>query len=346
MNKRIKRIALVCIASGVLQAILILYKHLIGYVPLTGLAHFFVIWLNATFFTALMLALILSIDLTIITALDSRWSWQMSIGKRLITETGVTIAAGIFIGSLLTLIAQLLWGYEQPLAQVYLINATIGLIANLVLMAILEAIRFFRQHQDSLLRTQVLERENIRLRFETLKKQLDPHFLFNSLNVLSSLIKNDRDKAQQFIDEFSTVYRYILDVIDKPVVTVQNELDFVASYSYLQQIRFGQAIEIRYSVDDSILQRWIPPLAVQCLLENAFKHNIATPEQPLLIRIESRDNRLLVINRLQLKDRSETGRGMGLENLKNRYLLLGEPSPDVVLTGSDYIVGLPLIEAD
>jgi LytS/YehU family sensor histidine kinase len=211
-------------------------------------------------------------------------------------------------------------------------------------VSVLEAILFYKQSQESRLKTEILERENIGMRFETLKKQLDPHFLFNSLNVLSSLIQKDRKKAQEFIDEFSHVYRYTLEVIDKPVVTVEQEMDYAQSYLFLQKIRFGSAVMIEVDIDEQNRDKLLPPLAVQILLENAFKHNIATESNPLQIRIYTRNDQLIVVNSRQ--KRQGVGKGMGFENLKNRYNLITNRLPEVMMTQDEYIVKIPILEAE
>ena len=138
-------------------------------------------------------------------------------------------------------------------------------------------------------RAEVLERENADIRFAILKTQLNPHFLFNSLNVLSSLIGKDAGRAQHFVDEFSAVYRYILEVIDLPVVELRRELEFARSYLYLQSIRFADGIEVDVDIRSDQLDLYVPPLALQTVIENAFKHNRASADAPLHLRIAGKD---------------------------------------------------------
>jgi len=179
-----------------------------------------------------------------------------------------------------------------------------------------------------------------------LKSQLNPHFLFNSLNVLSSLIKKDSDKAQNFVDEFSSVYRYTLDVIEKPVVELKEELDFAKSYLFLQKIRFDNAVDLEIKVDASKLNYFVPPLAVQTLLENAFKHNRASVDNPLNIRIYDEDNLLVIVNNLQPKIKGPDSKGVGLNNLNKRYELLGEEHPHFSVTEKEYVAKIPLIKPE
>jgi two-component system, LytTR family, sensor kinase len=191
--------------------------------------------------------------------------------------------------------------YEDGLLKNIINNSLITSVLNIIIITVIEAIVWFKRSQQSLVKAEKLERENSQIRFETLKSQLNPHFLFNSLNVLSSLIKKDSDKAQNFVDEFSSVYRYTLDVIEKPVVELREELDFAKSFLFLQKIRFDNAVDMEINVDASKLNYLVPPLAVQTLLENAFKHNKATAESPLNIKIYNENDSLLVVNNLQPK---------------------------------------------
>ncbi|MDZ7764488.1 MAG: histidine kinase [Melioribacteraceae bacterium] len=142
---------------------------------------------------------------------------------------------------------------------------------------------------------QILEKENAEIRFETLKGQLNPHFLFNSLNVLSSLIGKDAEKAREFVDEFSMVYRYTLDVIDNQVVELSEEMSFVKAFLYLQKIRFDDAMMYDVNIDAEKLNRLVPPLALQTLLENCFKHNRASEDSPLRIKIYDDKNYIVVV---------------------------------------------------
>ncbi|MDZ7725909.1 MAG: histidine kinase [candidate division KSB1 bacterium] len=323
-----------------------MYKHLSGYVVLTGWTQFALTWLTGTGLTVLVMSVILLTDLKIIQSLNTRLNWSQHVLLRISTETAAAMLSGAFFGALFTAISETLFGYTEPLGEVFLYNALIGAVTNLIMIAVLESVLFYKQHQEEKLRAETLERENLGMRFELLKRQLDPHFLFNSLNVLSSLINRDTATAQDFVDEFSAIYRYTLDVIDEPLVTVERELDFIRSYMFLQQQRFGSAVRLSIEADENAMHSLLPPLAVQVLVENALKHNIVTDEQPLTIRIVSRDNTLLVVNTLQRKSGSSSGKQIGFENLKHRYHLIAGKLPEVMITEQDYQVNLPLIEPD
>jgi LytS/YehU family sensor histidine kinase len=149
-----------------------------------------------------------------------------------------------------------------------------------------------------------------------------------------------------FISEFSLVYRYILDVIDKYVVSVEEELNFTKSYFTLQKIRFSDNIELKINLDNTILESVLPPLSFQLLVENAIKHNAISKEQKLLISIGVEENFIVVKNNLIPKISKSDSKGIGLKNLKKRYEFTAEESPIILLTGEEFIVKLPIMESE
>jgi LytS/YehU family sensor histidine kinase len=286
------------------------------------------------------------LDLQIINRLDRIFPLPEKLLPRIPTEFFLAVIAGIIIGSSVTVIAGTLMPYADGLLTNIINNSLITSVLNIIIITVIEAIVWFKRSQQSLVKAEKLERENSQIRFETLKSQLNPHFLFNSLNVLSSLIKKDSEKAQSFIDEFSSVYRYTLDVIEKPVVELREEINFAKSYLFLQKIRFENAIDMEIKVDASKLNYFVPPLAVQTLLENTFKHNKATTDNPLNIKIYNESDLLLVVNNLQPKFKGFDSKGVGLNNLRKRYELLGDELPQFSVTEKAYIAKIPLIKSE
>jgi len=193
--------------------------------------------------------------------------------------------------------------------------------------------------------TQLLkvQKENLQSQFEVLKQQMNPHFLFNSLNVLSSLISRDVNKSQQFIDEFSHIYRYVLETIEKPVVTLNRELGFVRSYMFLQQIRYGENLNFNISIPSSILNLYMPPLSLQMVLENAIKHNVITSAAPLTISITANADLLEVCNNINPRAEQPEGTGTGLKNLSARYDLLIQKKPQIDEASGVFSAKLPLL---
>lgn len=196
--------------------------------------------------------------------------------------------------------------------------------------------------------TQLLkvQKENLQSQFEVLKSQINPHFMFNSLNVLSGLMSKDIGKAQQFIDEFSHIYRYVLETLEQPVVTLEKELDFMRSYLFLQQIRHGNDLSWSVKIPSALLKWVLPPLSLQVVLENAIKHNIVNESKPLKIDIFSEETSLIVRNNIQPKISAVASTGLGLKNLVKRYGLISKFEPVFFVETGYYVAKLPLIETE
>jgi len=188
------------------------------------------------------------------------------------------------------------------------------------------------------------ERENIRSRFEALKNQVNPHFLFNSLNALSTLVHEDADLAESFILKLTRIYRYVLDLNDRTLIPLEDELGFIDNYLFLQQIRFGNNLRLYRQVDREALRKKVPPLSLQLLVENAIKHNVISAENALTIelRVEEGDV-LLVKNNLQKRLRKVESTGLGLKNLRSRYQLISDRMPEFVEEKDAYLARIPLL---
>jgi len=188
-----------------------------------------------------------------------------------------------------------------------------------------------------------LKEENIKSQFETLKNQVNPHFLFNSLNVLSSLIHIDQKAAAKFVRQMSKVYRYVLDYKDKETVTLSEEMEFLDSYFFLLNTRFGENLKILKNIPAQQLQKRIAPMSLQMLIENAIKHNIVSKNKPLNIELFIEDSMLVIKNSLQLKSSVELSSGIGLQNIRKRYEFLTSRKPVIEETKDHFIVKIPLI---
>ncbi|MGI4867549.1 MAG: sensor histidine kinase [Janthinobacterium lividum] len=188
-----------------------------------------------------------------------------------------------------------------------------------------------------------LKREQLQARFESLKQQLSPHFLFNSLSTLGELIYDDPVAAAQFVEEMAQVYRYLLRHGEQAAVPLREELCFLQSYAYLLEMRFGEGIQLVIDLPATIQERLVPPLALQLLLENAVKHNTVSRRQPLAIRVDFvAPATLRVRNTRRPRLTPERSSGVGLANLTNRVRLLNQQSLLVEQTASEFLVYLPL----
>jgi sensor histidine kinase YesM len=203
---------------------------------------------------------------------------------------------------------------------------------------------FLLEWRNSAIEAEQLKTERVAQQFQSLKDQLNPHFLFNSLNVLSNLVYDNPDTAARFVNKLSRIYRYLLDVQQEELVTLEKELGFAENYLSLQKIRFEESLNYEIIVPRDTAG-YLPPLSLQLLLENAIKHNIASVANPLKIQIRLENNALIVENNLQLKSSMpEDSAGIGLSNISKRYELLSEERIDVLNNGSSFVVKLPLLK--
>ncbi|WP_042722860.1 2TM domain-containing protein [Flavobacterium sp. B17] len=181
--------------------------------------------------------------------------------------------------------------------------------------------------------------------FESLKNQLDPHFLFNSLNVLSSLIDENPKQAQKFTASMSKIYRYVLEQKDKELVTVEDELEFAKTYCELLKTRFEDSVGFVFDVKKEDYRKFVVPLSLQLLLENCIKHNFATSSKPLLIKIFSENDTLCIENNLQIREQIKESSGIGLSNIVQRYSLLTKKNVFIEKSEDYFKVKLPVISS-
>ena len=252
----------------------------------------------------------------------------------------------VIIVSILALIFSLIFDHfgNQKLSIVLFLNIIVAIILNTFAVSILEGYYYFRQWKISLVQTEQLKRENIQSQFEVLKNQIDPHFLFNSMNTIYSLIDTDPDKAKEFITKFSKTYRHVLDVKEKIVISLKDEIEFLNSYIFLQKIRYEGNLNISINIDAKRLNNYIPPLSLQMLVENAIKHNVISEKNPLKIKIYNNNNSLIVRNNLQPKDSINESTKIGLINLTERYKHISEKAPGFYVKDNEYVAEIPLLD--
>lgn len=216
------------------------------------------------------------------------------------------------------------------------------LFMTLVVVFTSEIIYLSYKKQQTELRNQELIAENAGTRYETLKNQVNPHFLFNTLNTLNSMIKIDPDKAQEYVRKLSSVFRYTLQ--NREVITLEEEMKFTEDYCDLMQIRYGDSLNFTVDTAPEYENYIIVPLSIQCLVENAIKHNVISKQQPLEISITTgKDAMLTVSNPIQPKIEPEPGEGIGLANLAERYRLKFNREIEVKNSGGCFSVSVPVI---
>jgi len=228
-------------------------------------------------------------------------------------------------------------GFESPrFREVILLLGVTFIIAFSMNMR-----EFIIEKRDNLIREEKLKTEIVKLEYETLKNQVNPHFLFNSLNTLTSLV-SENDDAVKFIKNLADVYRYVLDQKDKEVVSLSDEIQFVSAFLYLHKIRFGDNLQLH--IDIKSMNRMVVPLAIQMLVENAIKHNIISEAEPLKITIYEEQDYLIVENNLQLKSVVHDSSKIGLKNIQSRYAYLTDKLLIINSLSDNFIVKVPLLE--
>jgi two-component system LytT family sensor kinase len=218
----------------------------------------------------------------------------------------------------------------------WLLGATIGILIGTLVF-------FYAQWQVALKNEQKLREEKLIFQYETIRNQVNPHFLFNSLNTLSSLISGNQT-AENFIHQLSSIYRYVLENHNVEMVTLENEIKFVKDYFSLQKIRYEEKVELNILPVEMKKYR-ILPVSLQILIENALKHNSATRDNPLIITIFMEDDYITVKNNLQKKMNIEDSPGTGLRNLGERLRLITHKEMRVIETNNEFIVKIPLLPA-
>ena len=188
-----------------------------------------------------------------------------------------------------------------------------------------------------------MQNENAVLQYRQLKSQINPHFLFNSLNVLVSLINKDREAAVKYTKKLSAVYRYVLTRDCQDTVTVREEMDFIGNYIGILKTRFSEGLEFRCAVREEDMTKSVPPMSLQLLIENAVKHNAVMPENPLVISVDSDGKYLSVSNSIRPRMSRSEGTGIGLKNLSEKYEILAQRDICVAKDDDSFTVKLPLL---
>ena len=234
---------------------------------------------------------------------------------------------------------------EQVFTNTGIIISTIlTIFIGLTIFFIILSINFMSRLLEAEKEIQQTKQEADKARFETLKSQINPHFLFNSLNSLSSLIHINVDKADEFTNKLSNIYRYVLDHQDDELVTVNEEIQFIEKYTSLQSIRFDDNFSIEIDDISDFEDMLLIPLSLQLVLENVFKHNIISEKKRIIISIRVSDNYIVIVNNKNLRKDVGVSHNVGLNNIINRYQLICDKSCIIENTEDEFVVRLPLIQ--
>lgn len=277
---------------------------------------------------------------------DTKFGKGIMTAKRLLTGIGSTLVVSLVIILLLRIFEDV--AVEgKSLSEFFetekVSNYYIAFIITFIITITVHAIFFYKRYQENRVKEQKIIAGTASAQFETLKNQIDPHFLFNSLNVLSSLIEENPENAQRFTTSLSKIYRYVLEQKDKELVSVQEEIAFAKTYMNLLKMRFENSVfyELPHNLPDDKCR--VVPLSLQLLLENTIKHNVVSAQRPLNIKIFIENGYLVVENNLQKKEVLQDRRGVGLQNIVSRYAILTARNVLVEETEKYFRVKLPIL---
>ena len=270
---------------------------------------------------------------------------KWKINKKIWVSIAVSLAIMLFLIALIVVISYLFSFNMRPsggIPSVFLISAyVIAIIAITILLT--SFLYIIDEREKTIVENQKLSVENMRARYETLKSQINPHFLFNSLNTLNGLIGLNNDKAKDFLQQLSFVLRYSIQ--NKENTTLNDELVFVEAFCILMNIRYGQSLNIEYNIGEKYRDYLIIPLSLQMLVENAIKHNTISNRYPLTITIETTGkNTVRVWNRIQPKNETTSGESIGLANINERYKMLYQKEITISASNGIFSVEIPLIK--
>lgn len=282
--------------------------------------------------------IVLSIDVY----LDKIYPFEKNVLRRIGLQFGVTLVVVMVMR--LVPYALLKDRYSIHLSrELWIGTLAINVFTVLCVILSIFGYHFFRRWREEKITAATLEKEKAQVQYDNLKNQLNPHFLFNSLSSLNSLIFENPQLASEFLQQLSKVFRYVLENKEKSLVSVKTEVNFVMQYAALLKTRFDEALLIDFDISTTVYEKKVVPVTLQVLLENAIKHNITSKDNPLKIKVYDSNGYLVVENMLQKKSIIETSNGQGLENLKNLYQFLSEIPVEVEQTTEKFAVKVPLI---
>jgi len=283
----------------------------------------------------------------IFSLLDRKFSWNEHLVKRAIFGSLALIAYSATAYMVIQVVLYMLVIGELPENPLIwgLRTSYMAILISFIVSLVFVAIAFFRNWKESLLEAERIKSEMLIYKYESLQNQINPHFLFNSFNVLSDLVYEDQKKAVGFITQLSQLFRYVLDSRDKELVPIREELEFIHAYTYLLQTRFEDKLSILWEFEAGE-DEMIVPMTLQLLIENCVKHNEISGSHPLTIQISRNGNSIKVENKLQLKAEGSDSKGTGLENIRQQYRYFTKKEIVITETDRSFTVEVPLIKTD
>ncbi len=278
---------------------------------------------------------------------DKKLPWLRFGARRLISHLFLGIIYSLIIINLAYLAFKLLLTNEPPTTVQMAVTNAYGIVIFIPTFCIYFSFHFLKHWQKSEVQTEKFKKETLKFQLDNLKNHLDPHFLFNNLNILSSLIDYNPKESKVFLDKFADVYRAILKTKDEDLIELGEELEVIDAYIYLLKTRFEDNIIFDLAIDPVEKSKVLPPLTIQMLVENAIKHNIISEKRPLKITLKTIGDKLEVINSLYEKPEELVDEGgTGLENIRKRYSHFTESDVVIEKTADYFKVIIPLVEVE
>jgi two-component system LytT family sensor kinase len=221
-----------------------------------------------------------------------------------------------------------------------------GFRVNLFLQCVNAIVYYITQLKEAQLQAEQFKQQTAEAHFQVLRNQINPHFLFNSFNVLSTLVYKDPDTSSRFIEQLSLVYRYLLAGNEKKIVTLKEEMNFMEAYLFLLNIRFGNNLQVTKHVSEKAFQQYIAPATLQLLVENVIKHNVVSKKETLVIDMYDTEDYLYISNTIREKQDKEESTRVGLQNITKRYQFLSDKPVLIQKTKEKFTVGLPLLNVE
>lgn len=296
----------------------------------------------------LLLILLLFAGNRFISGMLDRWlPWARFSGLRFAVHVLLSLAYSLICLNVSYYTFKIIFTEDPPTPYQFTVMNIYGLVVVLGVILVYFSLYLLKAWRRTALESERLQKETIKSELNALRTHLDPHFLFNNLNILDALIEKNPKAARHFLSRFSEVYRFLLRKKDAELITLNEELDFLQAYLFLIQTRFEDNVQVHMHVCKAHRHMSLPPLALQILIENCLKHNVIDEDTPLHINVMSRkDGYLSISNNLRPRSHKMPGTGTGLENIKNRYSYFTDKELKIRTEENQYIVDIPLIEVE
>lgn len=279
--------------------------------------------------------------MTIVRYLWKNFPWEKNPLKHLIIEVLAILTYTFIVGAIFYTINKIYptESFDENLK----LSIFFTLMITFFITSLTEGFFFFMKWKETLVKTEKLEKENLKSQYETLKSQINPHFLFNNLNTLASLIEENPKVAVDYVQKTADYYRNILNLKDKEIIMIEEELELIRTFFNLQSNRYGDNLKLNINISENYLLTYAAPLTLQMLVENAIKHNIISKEKPLTINIFSNDVYIVVSNNLQKRDLENGSSKFGLKNISDRYSFLTNKKVEVIENEDTFTVSIPIL---